>query len=206
VTDSPLVPIPPPGSGFQLDLSKLSPEARAFVSASKAPETVRVYSYHWRAFERWCVARGVRPLPADPHSIADYIAHRALHGVEPLESADDQAMDASRRVNAPEGSYIPRRTYAERWKYSTITQALAAIRLMHRMNGLESPCDAMVVEEAKRGISAVAGALPEKKQAISVQQLRESLEKLGDDLAGKRDRALLLLGFSPEPRFLTPPP
>lgn len=177
-----------------LDLFKLSPEAKAFVGAAKAPETQRVYKYHWRVFERWAKSRGFAALPADSSTIADYASFRALHGVTEDEASVDLSRDE--RLRAAEEGRAPVRSYAERWKVSTVRQALAAIRLMHRYNGFPNPCDSITVEEVMKGIAAVAGAKPVRKDAISVEQLRLASRALGNDLKGKRDRALLLLGFA----------
>jgi site-specific recombinase XerD len=52
--------------------------AEAFARASRAENTSRGYASDWRSFQAWCDARGLASLPADPRSIALYIADLAV--------------------------------------------------------------------------------------------------------------------------------
>lgn len=186
-----LLPVPaspPPASvasvrpkDMPLQVEKLSPEARAFLGASRAPATIEAYSYHWAAFVRWCRRNEKVELPADPHVVADYAASRALVGVPPEERPPE------------DGEH---RTYAERWSGSMIAQALAAIGLMHEFRGFDSPRGALAVKRVWEGIRRKAGMRPDRKAAISVEELRAISQAYGTSLRDLRDRALLLLGFT----------
>ena len=55
-------------------LVALSAEARKLAAASPADTTKRAYSSDWADFTAWCDRDGREPLPADPHTLADYIA------------------------------------------------------------------------------------------------------------------------------------
>jgi site-specific recombinase XerD len=55
----------------------LSEQARQFIRASKAENTLRGYSADWRDFCGWSEANGVSPLPATPETVAAYIAECA---------------------------------------------------------------------------------------------------------------------------------
>ena len=178
-----------------LELAKLSPEARAFAAASLAPETLRVYGYHWRAFERWCEARALESLPAAPPTVAEYFSFRSLRGVPPEESKVDQDRDARLRA-AGVRVYVPRRTYTERWSFSSMGPAKAAIRLRHRLLAFANPCDSQVVDSVLAGIRRVAGAARDRREALPADALAGIAEKLGTDLRGLRDRALILVGFA----------
>jgi integrase len=189
----PALPAEPPGRGA-LDLARLSPEARALIAGSLAPETARAYGYHWRVFERWCARRGIAALPSRPEAVADYLAFRAAHGVPADESAQDQKRDDALRAEGD--GYVPRRTYAERWQASMVNQAVAAIRLVHEANGLDmKPRDHFPVRKVLRGIARLGGRV-ERKAPISTEDLRAAFSALGDDLRGRRDRALLGIGFA----------
>ncbi len=54
-------------------------QAREFIRASKAENTLRGYQSDWRAFCAWCDGHGVCPLPAAAETVAAYIAECAGH-------------------------------------------------------------------------------------------------------------------------------
>src|SRR3989442_10544274 len=49
-------------------------QVREYIRASKAESTLRGYQSDWRHFCAWCEARGLCPLPANPETVASYIA------------------------------------------------------------------------------------------------------------------------------------
>ncbi len=78
---------------------------------------------------------------------------------------------------------------------NTLKLRAAAIRFLHRAAGLPSPTDTAEVSETMAGIRRVAPN-PQKKRAATLTVLRELLAPIADDLRGRRDRALLLVGFA----------
>jgi integrase len=48
--------------------------AQAYARAAKAPATRRAYASDWRDFQAWCQAAGLAALPAEPRTVALYIA------------------------------------------------------------------------------------------------------------------------------------
>jgi site-specific recombinase XerD len=54
-------------------------QAREFIRASKAENTIRGYQSDWRAFCAWCEGHGVCLLPASPEVVAAFIAACAGH-------------------------------------------------------------------------------------------------------------------------------
>lgn len=82
-------------------------------------------------------------------------------------------------------------------KVSTIEAKLAAIRWAHITNGHLSPTTSAMVMEEMQGIRREVGVAPVKKKAATASLVAGMLEKIpADSLKGKRDRAILLLGFS----------
>lgn len=81
-------------------------------------------------------------------------------------------------------------------KPSTISRRLAAIRMLHRASGLETPTSSEIVTATVRGIRREHGAAPTKKTAATSQVILAMLEHVGDDLKGIRDRAILTFGFA----------
>ena len=51
-----------------------------YVQRARADNTARTYRSQWRAFEVWCRQRGVTALPAEPMTVATYLAQRAQAG------------------------------------------------------------------------------------------------------------------------------
>ena len=54
---------------------------RDYLENSTAPNTRRAYRAAWTAFETWCGDNGHTALPADPVTVAAFLAHRAAQGV-----------------------------------------------------------------------------------------------------------------------------
>lgn len=79
---------------------------------------------------------------------------------------------------------------------STIRQALAAISAMHRRAGEADPTHAELVRTAHAGARREIGTAPHKKAAATVDIVKELVSGLDrSTLQGKRDAAILLLGF-----------
>ena len=81
-------------------------------------------------------------------------------------------------------------------KVSTITRRLAAISQYHQAAGYESPTHELLVRKTMAGIRREKGTAPAGKSPVLIDTLRAIATQLPDSLAGKRDRALLLLGFA----------
>ena len=80
---------------------------------------------------------------------------------------------------------------------STLNRRLAAIRLMHLGARVVSPHNAVEIQEVMRGIRRLSTRGVVKKEAAVDEQIKRMVDTV--DLAtyqGKRDRALLLLGFA----------
>jgi site-specific recombinase XerD len=84
-------------------------------------------------------------------------------------------------------------------KPATITRRLAAIAKIHQAAGHESPCAMRHAEvrEVLAGIKRIHGTAQPGKAALLIEHLRLLLNVIpADKLIGKRDAALLLLGFA----------
>ena len=81
-------------------------------------------------------------------------------------------------------------------KVSTIQRRLTAISQVHQAAGHETPTKAAVVRETHKGIRRTLGTRQEGKTPTLTADVRATVEGLPDTLAGRRDRALLLLGFA----------
>ncbi len=86
---------------------------------------------------------------------------------------------------------------ADRVKVSTIRRRLAAISVRHRRAGLESPCAHRIVRDVVSGIARAKGTAPRRVDAITLDVMQPLLLAVrGDDVAAKRDRSIVLLGFA----------
>ena len=81
-------------------------------------------------------------------------------------------------------------------KAATIARRAAAVRYVHQISGHASPTDAMLVKATIRGIRRTIGAAPTQKAALVAKQIGLMLDTCDGSLLGRRDRALLALGFA----------
>lgn len=91
--------------------------------------------------------------------------------------------------------YLTARADAGR-KVATLELELAAISQAHLAVGLPSPRASAVVKEVLKGIRRALGVAPLEKAPADVAVLKAMLGALPDTLRGRRDRALLLVGFA----------
>ena len=83
-------------------------------------------------------------------------------------------------------------------KPSTLQRRITAIRVAHREQGHEAPAPSNneLVRRVWRGIRREHGVAQDAKTPVLIRDLRAMVKNLPDNLLGRRDRALLLLGFA----------
>jgi len=79
---------------------------------------------------------------------------------------------------------------------STLGRRVAAIRYAHKLASLATPTDAEGVKATLRGIRRSVGAAKVRKAPALANRVKAMIAASPDSLAGKRDRALILLGFA----------
>ncbi|MDN3575023.1 site-specific integrase [Methylobacterium longum] len=79
---------------------------------------------------------------------------------------------------------------------STLGRRLAAIRYAHKLAKAVDPTDDEGVRAAMKGARRKVGVAPTQKAAATAEILTAILMRTPDTLTGKRDRALLALGFA----------
>ena len=162
--------------------------ARAFADAARADNTLRAYRADWADFTTWCDSRSARALPASAETVSLYIASRATTGPP----------DADGLPTAP-------------LKVSTLTRRLSAISQAHKLAGLPSPASRQEepLHSVWRGLVRERGVAVDKvaptltADIVAMVEAISAHAPLGSDrsaqaeaLRGKRDRALILLGFA----------
>jgi integrase len=81
-------------------------------------------------------------------------------------------------------------------KPTTIRRRAAAIAAAHRAANLEPPTNFEGVKATMRGIGRTLGRRKRKVEPVTAELLATALAKLPNTLTGKRDRALLAIGFA----------
>jgi integrase len=81
-------------------------------------------------------------------------------------------------------------------KLNTLYRRLAAIGQIHEQTNLEPPSRSWAVRQYLAGLRGEAGPAPNRKRPVSIEDLKQIVAGIPDTLLGKRDRALLLLGFA----------
>jgi len=81
-------------------------------------------------------------------------------------------------------------------KVLTLGRRVAAIRYAHKVSGFEPPTNGEAVKAVMRGIRRTIGAAAEQKAPATADRLLAMLDQCPATLKGKRNRALLALGFA----------
>ncbi|MBX3728507.1 MAG: tyrosine-type recombinase/integrase [Candidatus Sumerlaeia bacterium] len=78
---------------------------------------------------------------------------------------------------------------------ATIERRLATISQAHKTAGQETPTKSQIVRDVLKGIRRTKGTMPKRKKAVGVAELRGLVSTCDNSPKGRRDRALLLVGF-----------
>jgi site-specific recombinase XerD len=81
-------------------------------------------------------------------------------------------------------------------RMATVKRRLVAISQIHRLGGADFDSRAPALHFAMRRLSREVGLMQSGKAELMTVDIEAMLEKLSRDLAGKRDKALILLGFA----------
>lgn len=80
-------------------------------------------------------------------------------------------------------------------KVSTLARHLATVSKAHQVAGLSSPCRETAVRDTLAGLRRTHGAPADEAPGLLADGMRVTLDCLPGDMAGLRDRALLLVGW-----------
>jgi len=157
-----------------LDGVPLTPDEAEYVEAARAANTLRGYRSDWREFASWCTQHDVEPMAAAPATVTGYLSDLARHGAT----------------------------------VGTMSRRLSAIKFAHQMRDLSDPTRNARVVAVWEGIRRTHGAPPDQAAPLMPPELFDVLDACPTtkvwrtpgrpdepDLAGARDRALLLVGF-----------
>lgn len=158
-----------------LDEVPLTEDEADYVEAARAANTLRGYRSDWNEFTGWCAQRGEpTPLPAAAAQISAYLSELARAGA----------------------------------KIGTLSRRLSAIRFVHQLHNHPDPTRNARVIAVWEGIRRTHGAPPEQASPLMPPDLFDVLDACPTtktwrtkgrpaepDLAGARDRVVLLVGF-----------
>ena len=82
------------------------------------------------------------------------------------------------------------------FRASTLGRRVAAIAYAHGLAGLEPPTNSKAVRVVLGGVRRKIGTRPAQKAPATAERITAMVASLPDTLTGKRDRALLALGFA----------
>lgn len=152
------------------EMAELARRAVEQEKESLAPRTLDAYRKDWAAFCRWCEAHGFVELPATVDTVRLFIAEQA-----------------------------------ETKRPSTVYRQLAAVKLQHDLAGHASPTVHKKVSKQMLGFvradarhrAALGQPTQRRAKAATVEIMRRLVARLDRErVIGKRDAALILLGFA----------
>ena len=80
--------------------------------------------------------------------------------------------------------------------YASIRRRLSSLSVIHEAQGYTSPTKTVLVRKTLQGIAHTIGTRPDSSEAFTLDELYKMFAHLPDNLAGKRDRALFLVGIA----------
>lgn len=154
-------------------IEKIADTARVLLQMPISKSTKRVYNVQWASFVSFCSSYA----PVQPST-------NAPEGNPALPASPKMVVAfIADLVNSGKST-------------STINQAAAAIAAAHTESGLEDSTKSPAVKRALKNVRLTVGTAPAKKAAVTDQVLVSLLDGVDrKTLQGKRDAAIILLGF-----------
>jgi integrase len=165
---------------------ELTVRAESWARGARADKTWAAYERQWARFETWCQEVGERALPADPLTVARFLADLAPRW-RPAMPADLPATVVAGQVRERDGM-----------RPGTLRGYLAAISVVHQTAQYENPTRSEAVRRTLAGIGRHPAVAPPRRRAAARRDpLLELLRALRpeESLADARDHALLLIGW-----------
>lgn len=153
--------------------------------ASKAANTRLAIRANYGVWKAWC--RNQKPprtaYPADPADVAGFLQSQA----PPIRVSRGGDFTVSKTGITPTGEKAK--------SYATLSRYLGTLSKLHIDGGKTDPTKdpevLAVWRVVRRGLSR-----PAQKAPLTFEVIRHALTSLPNDLQGKRDKALLLLGYT----------
>lgn len=191
-----------PVANVQTLSDKASSAVRDIVDAGTAANTKRSYTSAMAYWVAWHDARFDAPLtlPVPEAVVVQFLVDHCGRPARPDEEADARGLtwelplDVDRRL-VERGA----KQHLGPLKVTTVMHRLSVLSAAHAAHGAANPLEAgqvrTLLRHCRRAAHA-AGEAPRKKLALTAREIRAMLEVCGEDLVGKRDRALISFGFA----------
>jgi integrase len=167
-------------------VDELTARAETYARGARAGSTWAAYDRQWRRFEAWCVAVGERSLPADPLTVARFLAELAPVW-RPATPGDPGA-------DIVEGQVCERPGL----RPGSLRGYLAAISVAHATANAPNSTGSEAVRRTMAGIARHPGVAPVVRRAAARREdIAAILAAMSPDaqLADARDTALILIGW-----------
>jgi integrase len=156
----------------------------SFTEKEMELSSLDAYLSDWEDFCMWCKQNSRQFMPTHPHDVADYLEDRAR--------------------NSWVGISGKKRKLKEKdpLKWNSLERRVTAITKIHQYNGHKLNRNDSAI---KRTLASIRKELSkeqphqiieDRKSPVLMEDLRKMVDSLPDTLVGKRDRALLLIGFA----------
>jgi integrase len=164
----------------------LTTRAEDYARGARADSTWAAYERHWARFEAWCTAAGETALPAEPLTVARFLADLA------------PAWRAATPSDPPDQVVAGQVCERPGLRPGTLDGYLAAISVVHQTAGQPNPAHAEAVRRTMAGIRRHPGVAPVNRRAAARRDdIATILATLNPEehLADARDAALILIGW-----------
>jgi site-specific recombinase XerD len=163
----------------------LNDAALHYIENSLAENTRKSYKADWNHFEQYCKERKLRFLPAEPETVANYIAELAQG------TADESG--EKRKTSTIQRRIITIRRFHDLW--------ISVQRNLAKEQGIPfqeilNPANSVAVKETWKGIMRKEGERVTKKRPATAEIVTAICKEIPNDLRGIRDRAILTLGYA----------
>lgn len=156
----------------------------SFTEKDMETSSIDAYFSDWEDFSMWCRQNARQLMPTNPHDVADYLEDRARNSWIGISGKGRQLKE-----KAP-------------LKWNSLERRLTAITKIHQYNGHELNRKDPAIKRTLSGIRKELSKeqphriIEDRKSPVLMDDLRKMVDSLPDTLSGKRDRALLLIGFT----------
>ncbi|HEY4830948.1 MAG TPA: tyrosine-type recombinase/integrase [Waddliaceae bacterium] len=158
--------------------------ANSFTEQDMSKNSICAYLSDWEDFCRWCNHNHRQFMPANPHDVADYLEDRAKNSWVGISGKNRDLKEKTPL------------------KWNSLERRLTAITKIHQYNGYNFSRKDSAIRRTLNGIKRVLSKeqthqiLEDRKSPVLMEDIRKMIGSLPDTLTGKRDRCLLLIGFS----------
>lgn len=126
---------------------QIAEKADAYVRAAKSPATLRAYRADWQHFEAWCSGSGLASLPADPRTVALYLADCAGHAKVATIARRIAAISKAHQAAGHESPAS--------MKHAAVSEVWKGIRRQHGVaQSVKAP---MLIDDVRRMVETIPG-------------------------------------------------